>query len=238
MSVVIFQHEATEGAGLLADVLRDHGHPLRVVRLFAGQSLPRDLDNVHAMVSMGGSANVGENLRYPWLPGEIDLLKRAYAAGLPIVGVCLGAQLMAAALGGEVGPMSAPEAGWHNVKLTFPGTTDPVFAGLPWSSPQMHLHGQEVRRLPPGAVPLASSAACKVQAFRAGLRAYGFQYHFEWTISDIDNLAHNELMQRAGVPALHLRQQTRAYYPAYRRLARRLCQNLVSCLVPPNRTFR
>lgn len=235
MSIVVFQHEPTEGPGLLAEVLRDHGHRLRVVRLFAGDAVPPDLANVHGVISMGGNANVGENARYPWLPEEIDFLKRAHAAGLPTMGVCLGAQLIAAALGGEVGPMDTPEVGWQPVKLTFPGTTDPVFAGIPWSSRQMHLHGQEVKKLAPGAVALASSPACPIQAFRAGARTYGFQYHFEWTVADIDSLAHDVLMQRAGMPALRLRQETRANYPTYRRLGRRLCQNLVWYVLTPGR---
>jgi len=232
MSIVVFQHEPKEGPSLLGEVLRSYGHGLHVVRLYEGQGLPADLDNVHAVLSLGGAANVGENLRYPWLPAEMEYLKRAHDAGLPIVGLCLGAQLIAASLGGEVGAMDVPEAGWRPVKLNFPGTTDPVFTGLPWRSLQMHLHGQEVKRLPGGAVGLASSPACKVQAFRAGARTYGFQYHFEWTVAEIDALAHEPMFERGGVPALHLREETRANYGLYRRLAERLCHNIATYLLP------
>src|SRR5690606_9295573 len=114
--------------------------------------------------------------QHPWMAGEMALLKAAYEAEIPIVGICLGCQLLAAALGGEVGPMDAgPEIGWHTVQLGFPGTIDPLHNGVPWKTTQFHAHGQEIKKLPAGAVPLAGSKACKMQAWKAGYRTCGFQ---------------------------------------------------------------
>jgi GMP synthase-like glutamine amidotransferase len=147
----------------------------------SGAHVPDDLDGITGLVIMGGSMNVDEQDEHPWMKPEIDLIKKAYDLDIPIVGICLGAQFIAAALGGEVGKMEAPELGWHNVKLAFPGTTDAVLAGQAWDSIQFHMHGQEVKKLPPDSTPLAGSLACRNQAFRVGMTCYAFQYHFEWS---------------------------------------------------------
>ena len=95
------------------------------------------------------------------------------------------AQLLAVALGGEVQRADAFEFGWHTVRLGFPGTIDPIYAGVRWESTQFHMHGHSVSTLPPGATPVAASQRCPIQAFRVGLKTYGVQYHFEWSESDI-----------------------------------------------------
>src|SRR5690606_13233304 len=99
-------------------------------------------------------------------------LRQAHEANVPMVGICLGLQLIATALGGKVEAMPAAEVGWHTVKLAFPGTIDPIYAGIPWQHMQFHLHGQEVTALPPGATPLAASKVCKNQAVKVGLKTY------------------------------------------------------------------
>lgn len=236
MAILVFQHHVDEPPCVLGTKLRDLGHKLRTVRLFAGDAVPADLDDVDGIVSMGGPMNVDEAAANPWIPAELALLKAAHEAKLPIVGVCLGAQLLAAALGGEVGAMPAPEIGWGQVQLGFPGTVDPVYAGIPWKTTQFHAHGQEVKKLPPGATPLSGSKACKTQSFKMGYRAYGFQYHFEWTARDME--AQLRLIEKtatdggfgAGTDFAAIRGAMEASFPMYRHLGDRLCDNIATLL--------
>jgi GMP synthase-like glutamine amidotransferase len=232
MSVLVFEHWPTEGPAAIGAALRGQGHLLRTVRLHAGEPVPVDLDDVDGIVSMGGPMNVDEVSRHPWLGGEMEYLKKAHEVGVPIVGVCLGAQLIGAALGGQVGAMPVPEVGWGPVKLVFPGTVDPLLAGIGWETVQFHLHGQEVKALPAGGVTLASSKACKNQAFRVGLKTYGFQYHFEWDREDLAVAAQDGLVAKAGASAGQIVQQAATYYEAYRRLGDRLCRSIAMLLFP------
>jgi GMP synthase-like glutamine amidotransferase len=232
MSLLVLQHEGHESPMLLGRVLQGHGHRLRTIRLDLGEPLPADLDDVDGIVAMGGSANVDEVGTYPWLEPEMAYLKQAHAAGRPIVGVCLGAQLIAAALGGKVAAMAEPEVGWKPVKLAFAGTTDPLLAGVPWETVQFHLHGQEVTQLPPEGVPLAGSARCKLQAFRVGLTTYAFQYHFECDHAGIARFASDDLVSKAGEKADVIVADCKHHFAAYRRLGDRLAENIAMLLFP------
>jgi GMP synthase (glutamine-hydrolysing) len=235
MSLLVFQHHEHEPPAALGEILRNHGHRPRVVKLFAGEPLPPDLDALDGIVSMGGPMNPDQADKHPWSPGEMALLKQGHDAGLPVVGVCLGAQLIAAALGGKVAAMAQPEVGWGNVKLAFPGTMETLYQGIPWDTVQFHLHGQEVTQLPGGATPLASSKLCKTQAFKVGLRTYGFQYHFEYTKKDILAAARDEMARAAGLAADALATQTEQHYDGYRRLGNRLCETMALMLFPIDR---
>ena len=186
MSILVFQHDGNEDAAVLGETLHHRGHHLRTIRLDQHQSLPPDLDDVDGVLSLGGPMNVDQREEFPWMAGEINYLRSAYEAHLPIVGLCLGAQLLGVALGGTVAASESPEVGWHSVRLAFPGKIDPLFAGIRWDAFQFHLHGQELSALPPGGVCLAGSQHCRNQAFKAGMNAYGFQYHFEWTEQQIE----------------------------------------------------
>lgn len=237
MALVVFQHAAFETAARLGETLRDFGHRLRVIELYKGQALPVDLDDVDGIVSLGGPMNVDQGAQYEWMAGEMELIAQAHSVDIPIVGICLGAQLIAKALGGEVGAMEQPEAGWHPVKEAFPGQIDPMLAGLPWSSWQFHLHGQEVKKLPDDATGLSGSQACRTQAFKVGLTTFGFQYHFEWTREVMEMVIgrHQEMMGKAGVTADAIAQETEQHYPMYRHLGDRLCENLAGLLFPIDR---
>ncbi len=241
MAILVLEHDRHETSARLGQVLRDHGHRLRVVRLHEGDALPVDLDDVDGVVSMGGPMNVPDTAEHAWIEPEMQLLKAAHEAGLPMVGVCLGAQLIASALGGQVRAMPASEMGWHEVKLTFPGTLDPIYAGIPWRTVQFHSHGQEVAKLPEGATVLAGSELCKVQAFRVGLKVYGFQYHFEWTREEIEVMLATVLAE-AGVETGPIRAQMDEHYDMYRHMGDRLCETLTLLLFPidkrPRATMR
>lgn len=230
MSIVVFQHEPHESPACLGKALTSNGHRLRIVKLFEGQSVPLDLDDVDGVVSMGGAANVDEGAKYPWLELEKAYIKKAHDAGKPVVGICLGAQLIAAALGGTVAAMQTPEVGWKQVKLAFPGQTDVVLQGTPWESMQFHLHGQEVATLPPDSTPLAGSRQCKHQAFRVGTTTYAFQYHFEWEAADIQAIMNDPLIAKAGESRDQMLNDQVIHYGSYRRLGDRLCNNLAMLL--------
>src|SRR5690606_13531156 len=133
---------------------------------------PPDLDNLDGIISTGGPYDPADE-SLTWMTAELNFLRRAHERATPLIGLCLGCQLLARALGGEVGPMDPSgggvtsggggEFGWHPVTLTEAGKIDPIHAGIGWTTIQPHWHSSEVNKLPPGAIHLASSARCKVQ---------------------------------------------------------------------------
>jgi GMP synthase (glutamine-hydrolysing) len=145
---------------------------------------------------MGGPMGVYEADRYPHLGDELRLIEAALAAGLPVIGTCLGSQLLASALGARVYPNTRKEIGWHEVALTDAAPADPLFAGLPPRFTPVHWHG-DVFDLPAGAVPLARSSVTPHQAFRHGPNAWGLLFHLEldgpqlasWITAFADELA-------------------------------------------------
>ncbi|MEM9020912.1 MAG: type 1 glutamine amidotransferase [Planctomycetota bacterium] len=236
MAILILEHHDLDSSQRLGETLRDHGHHLEVVRVHHGDSLPPDLDNIDGLISMGGPQDLDQIDQHAWMPGEIELIRQAHETGRPVLGVCLGAQLIAHALGGEVGRMQTPELGMAKVTQSFFGTTDPILAGIPWDSIQMHAHGCEVTKTPPGGTPapLAASAGCKTQAFRVGLTTYAFQYHFEWTqdrcLEFIDFAS--DWYDTLGQSATELKQGIEDHYDLYRHFGDRLCKNLCDRLFP------
>lgn len=179
MRFLVLQHIACEHPGVFADFLRERRIETHTAELEAGDSIP-DPAEFDALLVFGGPMGVYEGERYPWLGPEIDAIGRAVARGVPTLGVCLGAQLLAAALGARVYPASAPEIGILEVELTPEGARDPLFAGFPRRHRVFQWHG-DTFDLPEGALWLARSEVCPHQAFRHGERAYGLQYHVEVT---------------------------------------------------------
>ena len=168
----------SEGPGSITTAAARHGAPLRVCHPYLGEPLP-SLEELRGLVVMGGPMGVSDTASDPYLADELELLASAVAAGRPVLGVCLGAQLLAAALGGTVYRGARPEIGPGTVTLSAAGRADPVLGAAGRAElPVVHWH-QDTFELPAGAVRLAGSDLYPNQAFRVGVCAYGLQFHVE-----------------------------------------------------------
>ena len=174
---VVLQHAEWEGPGMIAREAVRRGFEVDVRRLDRGDDLPT-VDDMDGLVVMGGPLGAYEEHRYPFLAGECSLLAEAVRRDHPVFGVCLGAQLLAKALGANVFVGHGAEIGFGVVELNAVARQDPLFASVPDTLPVFHWHG-DTFTLPEGAVLLASNRMYAHQAFRFGSRAYGFQFHIE-----------------------------------------------------------
>ncbi len=178
-NVLFLLHTATEGPGTIAPYAAARGAIAQYAYLYAGAGLPADPRHYDLIVAMGGPMNVNEQDRYPFLREETAFLRSAIAANVPVLGVCLGAQLIAKACGARVVKAPQPEIGWYPITHTAAAAGDPALAGLPREGIVLHWH-EDMFLLPDGAVLLASSTACPHQAFRIG-SALALQFHVEIT---------------------------------------------------------
>ncbi len=184
--ILIFQHMEAGHPGIFRDFLRQDGIAWDAVRLDLGEPIP-DLGPFDALWVMGGPQDVWEEAEYPWLIDEKAATREAVVARvMPFLGICLGHQLLADALGGEIGPAAAPEIGVFEVALSADAAQHPLFAGLPERSPFLQWHRAEVRRPPHGAKVLATSPRCAIQAIAVGERAFGLQCHAEVDAATLD----------------------------------------------------
>ena len=165
---------------MIEGALTASGLSLRSFHAQEGDPVPQEIGAAAGLVVLGGSMGVHDQEQYPFLGEELRLIKQAVAQKVPILGVCLGAQLLASALGADVRQNARPEIGWHPVFLTAEAAEDPLWRGLPETWTGFHWHG-DFFETPPGAVSLASSVQTPCQAFRFGSVAYGFQFHLEVT---------------------------------------------------------
>lgn len=176
---LVVQHAEPEEPYAIGDALTGAGVELDVCRVFAGEEPPVDLAEIDALVVMGGPMSAAGDDRFPTRQAELGLLADALARGRPALGVCLGAQLLAAAGGGRVYRGDAgPEIGWGPVTLGPAAATDALLRDLPVTTEALHWHG-DTFDLPDGAVHLASSDRYPNQAFRLGASAWGLQFHVE-----------------------------------------------------------
>ncbi len=179
-TVFVLQHAACEPLGMIESALTRSGLSLHCFYAQDGDLVPQEIGAAAGLVVLGGSMGVQDQQQYPFLGKELDLIKQAVTQKVPILGVCLGAQLLASALGAGVRQNAKQEIGWHPVFLTAEAAEDPLWRGVPQTWTGFHWHG-DIFEVPPGAVSLASSVLTPCQAFRFGSFAYGFQFHLEVT---------------------------------------------------------
>ena len=188
MKLLVLQHEKVEHPGVFRQFLAEDGHHWDAVELDAGEPLP-PLDGYDGLWVMGGPMDVWEEDAHPWLKEEKAYIKEAVEGkGLPFLGLCLGHQLLAEALGGSVGP-GTPEIGVMEVQMTEEGASGVFLDGLSERFHCLQWHSAEVKAMPPGATCLATSPACAVQAMKWGPRAYSAQFHFEAEEDTVANWA-------------------------------------------------
>jgi GMP synthase (glutamine-hydrolysing) len=224
MRVVVLQHESIEGPGVWAEALLEHGASVECV-LVPTRGVPDGADRADLVISMGGSMSVNDRL--PWIAAEIALVAKRIRSGAPVLGVCLGSQLIAKAAGGIVEPGGTIEIGFHSVELTSAGVADTVMAVLPRHFDVLQWHG-EIFRDVPGAVTLARSTLYPLQAFRVA-RAYGLLFHLEATLHSVAAMsrAFPDDLRRGGLEPGALLEQARERLPDIHEHARRLLAALL-----------
>jgi GMP synthase-like glutamine amidotransferase len=223
MRVISLQHVPFEGPGAFATALRDRGVSLERY-LVPKDGLPKDTSDM--LIVMGGPMSVNDSDH--WIDEETAFIRSALLAGKPVIGVCLGIQFMAKALGSIVRPGKASEIGMTPITLTPEAQHDPVFKTLPDSFDVFEWHG-EVFDLPKDCVPLAGSAIAPLQAFRYGSRAYGLLFHLEMEQSGIDSLCLEcapDLI-KARLTAQEVKASATPQLPTLHRFADRLIEHLL-----------
>jgi GMP synthase (glutamine-hydrolysing) len=219
MKVLAVVHGDEVRSGVFADPIVAGGHELEEWSIARSPAPSRPLEAYDAAIVFGGSMHADEEATHPWLREEKGLLRRFLDAGTPVLGVCLGAQLVAHAAGAWVGRAREPEIGWHEVELTPAAASDPLFARLPrrFQALQWHYYAFEV---PDGAVELARSPVCS-QAFRLGDLAWGVQFHPEVTLAMVEQWL--EEPEEVDFARDALRRETYERIEEWNALGRELC---------------
>jgi GMP synthase (glutamine-hydrolysing) len=189
MAVLVFRHVPFEDLGRIAPALEQRGVSAQYADLFEDPARPLDVSSAQGLIFMGGPMSANDSLAY--IERELAIIREAAAGGMPILGICLGAQLIAKALGGRVFRNPVKEIGWYPIDWAPAAAADPLLAGLAGSDTVFHWHG-ETFDLPASAEWLASSAACRNQAYRWGATVYGFQFHLEVTPEMIADWTHQD----------------------------------------------
>ena len=225
MRVLSLVHQWDAASGVFADVVAEAGHEL-VERNVAEAGVPEE--RFGAVLVFGGAMHVDQEERHGWLRDENAYLRDLVEGGIPVLGVCLGGQLLARALGAPVRRMPSPEVGWHEVELTPEAADDPVFAGLPqrFDSFQWHSYAFEV---PAGGVLLARNERCR-QAYRAGKAAWGLQFHAEVTPAIVAGWIDSSRPEDEDgrIDAERLRTDTDRHIGRWNELGREICRRFLA----------
>jgi GMP synthase-like glutamine amidotransferase len=224
MTIAIFQHAATEGPGYLAQFLDERALPWQLIRIDQGEAVPQDVNEWSGLVFMGGPMSVNDDL--PWIAPVLSLIRDAVAHDIPVLGHCLGGQLMSRALGGEVTRNAVKEIGWGEVSVASNAAAS-LWFGNQMSFTAFHWHG-ETFSLPPGATLLLSSKHCRNQAWTMG-KHLALQCHIEMTpamIRDWCTVGADEIASASASPAVQpaslMQEQTPQHLPALHQMATRV----------------
>jgi GMP synthase (glutamine-hydrolysing) len=224
MDVLAIVHGPNVGAGVFADAVRRRGDRL----LEWVPSSSADPQRPDAVLVFGGAMHVDQEAEHPWLRVEVDVLRRLLDAGTPVLGVCLGAQLLAQAAGAQVGPAPEPEIGWLPVELTADAREDPVFGSVPerFDAFQWHHYAFDV---PAGATELARSTVCS-QAFRLDGNAWGVQFHPEVTLEQVESWLDEK--DDVDIDWDALAAETERRIDQWNEFGRDLCTTFLEAIVP------
>ncbi len=234
MRLLVFQHIACEHPGIFRSLLTEAGIDWTPVELDAGEPIP-PLEDYDGLWVMGGPMDVWDEALCPWLQPEKEAI-RCWVEEMrkPFLGVCLGHQLLADALGGHCTRQSSPEIGILEVSLTPAAVNDPLFAGIDSPVPCLQWHSVAVTELPPDTTVLATSPACECQAIRVGQNAWGIQFHVELeptTIPEWGNIpAYAKALEETLGPGAMARMESDAepHFSGFRRNAERLLANFLA----------
>ncbi len=235
MKAHVFQHAPFEGLGSIQPWLERHAATIHYTRFFAGDTIP-NLRDIDLLIAMGGPMSVNDEAELPWLKPEKQAVRDAVGRGTPVLGVCLGAQLVASALGARVYKNRLKEIGWFPIEAVpaalvrrSPGGGGASAFQFPKTCDVMHWHG-ETFDLPPGAVHLARSVACEHQAFQVGLRVIGLQFHLEMTPDALRGMVDNCRDELVAAPYVqteqHLLADAKALYAESNRLMEKVLEYL------------
>lgn len=211
--ILVFQHDPLEDLGLFAQLLERERSSFRYIRLFREEIPTEDWEEIRALIILGGPMSVHGEEQYPFLRWEKTILRNALKQGVPILGICLGAQLIAEVAGAQVYRGNFKEIGWYPISMTIEGQMDSLVGYLP-EKPTVFQWNGEGFDLPRGAVRLASSIFYDNQAFRIGKNVYGLQFHLETTPAMVERWLEEHSRAIAQIPYISpdkIRADNRSY---------------------------
>jgi len=237
--LLVFQHVAAEPLGTLDPLIRARGHRIRFANFERQPNAEPNVDRYRGLIVLGGPMNVEDQSHRQHLRTELRAIERMLAQDKPVLGICLGAQLLAHVLGAPVQRHTAPEIGWYRLQATDAGRRDPVLAPLGEDTSVFQWHSYRFE-VPQGAVHLARTDTCESQAFRYGDNAYGFQFHLEMDEPLIERWLANpdyreELAALGHTDEAAIRAQTREHIACMQRQADAVFNNFLDLVGRPQR---
>lgn len=239
--ILVFQHVAAEPLGTLDPLIRGRGHRIRFVNFDRQPEAEPNVDRYRGLVVLGGPMNVEDQAHRHHLRTELRAIERMLAQGKPVLGICLGAQLLAHVLGAPVQRNSEPEIGWYRLQTTEAGRRDPVLSPMGDGMPVFQWHSYRFE-VPQGASHLARTDTCESQAFRYGDNAYGLQFHLEMDEPLIERWLGNpayrdELAALGHTDEAAIRAQTREHIATMQRQADTVFSNFLDLVGRPQRRY-